>query len=40
MSNQDGRIGVIHEVGDFGLGFNPITESEQKELEKKEKEEK
>ena len=24
------KIGVIHEVGDLGLGFTPITEEEQK----------
>lgn len=29
MSSQ---IGVIHEIGDLGLGFEPISESEQEKI--------
>lgn len=34
MENKN--IGVINEVGDLGLGFYPINESEQKQIEDKE----
>lgn len=34
MENKN--IGVINEVGDLGLGFYPINESEQKQLENEE----
>lgn len=33
------KQGVINEIGDMGLGFNPITEEEQKELDKSNKKE-
>ena len=29
------QIGVLHEVGDLGLGFQELTEEEQKKLRKK-----
>lgn len=29
------QIGVIHEIGDLGLGFDPISEEEQSKIEKK-----
>ena len=40
MSN-DGQYGVIHEVGNLGLGYTPVSEKEQKQLEEaaKQKEE-
>lgn len=28
------EIGVIHEIGDLGLGFDPISEEEQSKIEK------
>ena len=31
------KIGVIHEIGDMGLGFAELTETEQKKLEDDEK---
>lgn len=34
------EIGVIQEVGDLGLGFEPLTEQEQKKLEEQEKKDK
>ena len=35
------QIGVLHEVGDLGLGFQELTEEEQKKLQKeKDKKEK
>ncbi len=37
MSQQ---IGIIHEIGDMGLGFDPISESDQKLIEDSEKKEK
>lgn len=38
---DNNKIGVINEVGDLGLGFYPVTESEEKEMnkEKNDKEE-
>jgi len=36
MSNQ---IGIIHEIGDLGLGFNPISEADQKLIEDNDKKE-
>lgn len=37
---ENNKLGVINEVGDLGLGFYPITESEEKEIKKeKDKEE-
>jgi hypothetical protein len=36
MSQQ---IGIIHEIGDMGLGFEPISESDQKLLEDQKKKE-
>jgi len=36
MSQQ---IGIIHEIGDLGLGFDPISESDQKLIEEQEKKE-
>jgi hypothetical protein len=38
MAKQE--LGVINEIGDLGLGFYPVNESEQEKIEKKEKEEK
>lgn len=37
---KEEQLGIINEVGDLGLGFNPITESEKEQLEKTEKEDK
>ena len=35
------QVGVLHEVGDLGLGFQELTEEEQKKLqEEKDKKEK
>lgn len=34
MSEQ---YGVINEVGDLGLGFTPLSESEQKQLKEEDK---
>ena len=31
------QVGVLHEVGDLGLGFDPLTEEEQKILEESNK---
>lgn len=36
---ENNKIGVINEVGDLGLGFYPITESEEKQINKKDDEE-
>ena len=33
---KNDNIGVINEVGDLGLGFYPINESEQQKLNEKE----
>lgn len=36
---KEEQLGLINEVGDLGLGFDPITESEEEKLNKnKEKE--
>lgn len=34
---DDGKIGVIHEVGDLGIGFNELKEEEAKKLAEEEK---
>lgn len=34
------EIGVIQEVGDLGLGFEPLTEQEQKKIKEQEKKDK
>lgn len=34
------QVGVLHEVGDLGLGFQELTEEDQKKLQKKDKKEK
>ena len=31
------QIGIIHEIGDLGLGFDPISESDQKLIEDNDK---
>lgn len=36
MDNQ--KIGIINEIGDLGLGFDPITKKEQEILEESQKE--
>jgi len=36
MSNQ---IGIIHEIGDMGLGFDPLSEADQKLIEDNDKKE-
>ncbi len=34
---SDKQIGVIHEIGDMGLGFDPISKDDQKIIEEQEK---
>lgn len=34
---EEKKIGVINEVGDLGLGFDPLSESETQKLKDKEK---
>lgn len=34
------NYGVINEIGDLGLGFSPLSESEQEQVKKKEEEKK
>ena len=34
-----GQIGIIHEIGDMGLGFDPISQLDQKIIEDNEKKE-
>lgn len=34
------QVGVLHEVGDLGLGFQELTEEEQKKLQKEKEKEK
>lgn len=36
---MSGKIGIINEIGDMGLGFDELTESDQKKLEKDQKKE-
>lgn len=36
MAN-DGRYGVINEVGDLGLGFDPLSEKDQQTVQEQEK---
>lgn len=31
------KIGVIHEIGDLGLGFDPISEEEQSKIKNRNK---
>ncbi len=35
MNNK--QIGIINEIGDLGLGFDPLSENDQKILEEQEK---
>lgn len=37
---DNNKIGVINEVGDLGLGFYPINESEEKQINNNKKENK
>lgn len=37
---MDTKIGVIHEVGDMGLGFDELNEKEQKALREQEEKQK
>ena len=37
MDNK--QIGIINEIGDLGLGFDPITEEDMEKIKDKEKEE-
>lgn len=34
------QVGVLHEVGDLGLGFQELKKEDQKKLQKKDKKEK
>lgn len=34
------NYGVINEIGDLGLGFSPLSEAEQEQVNKKEEEKK
>ena len=36
---MSGKIGIINEIGDMGLGFDELTESDQKKLEEDQKKE-
>ena len=36
---MDKKIGVIHEIGDMGLGFEELTEKDQKSLNEQVKKE-
>jgi len=36
---MDKKIGVIHEIGDMGLGFEELTEKDQKALNEQSKKE-
>lgn len=38
MNQNENQIGVINEIGDLGLGFDPISEEEAEQLKKKEEE--
>lgn len=31
MAN-DGKVGIIHEIGDMGLGFQELSEQEKKQI--------
>lgn len=33
----EGQIGIINEIGDLGLGFDPITEEEAEQLKQQSK---
>ena len=35
---DDKQIGIINEIGDLGLGFDPITEEDMNKIKEKEKE--
>jgi hypothetical protein len=37
---NEGKIGVIHEIGDMGLGFNELSKKEQQQLKEQKKENK
>lgn len=37
---DNNKIGVINEVGDLGLGFYPINESEEKQINNNKKDDK
>lgn len=39
-NNDQQQVGIINEVGDLGLGFSPVSESEQEKLNKDKKESK
>lgn len=30
---EDNKVGIINEIGDLGLGFDPISEEDQKKIE-------
>lgn len=34
----NGEVGIINEIGDLGLGFEPISEEDAEKLKKEEKE--
>lgn len=38
MKESTNQLGILNEVGDLGLGFNPITEDEEKQMKKDEEE--
>lgn len=35
---NDNKIGIINEIGDLGLGFEPLSEEDVKKLKEEEKE--
>lgn len=37
MNNNEPQVGVINEIGDLGLGFDPITEAEKEKIKNDEK---
>ena len=39
MNDNGQQIGVIHEVGDLGLGFNPISKEDAQILEEQKRKE-
>lgn len=38
MKEQENKLGVINEVGDLGLGFDPISNEDEKKIKKDEEE--
>ena len=32
MANDNMQYGVLHEIGDIGLGFDPVSEEENKQI--------